>query len=46
MAPLLSLSQQLEVVEKVAMKGNLWLPMVKVDLMKTSLLLGVCSKLS
>jgi hypothetical protein len=46
MAPLLSMSQQLEVVEKVALKGSLWLPMAKVNLMKTSLLLGVCSRLS
>jgi len=40
MAPLLSLSQQLEVVEKVAMKGSLWLSIVKVNLIKRSLLLG------
>jgi hypothetical protein len=46
MAPLLSFSHQLEVVEKVAMKGSLWLPTVKVNLIKMSLLLGVHSGLS
>jgi hypothetical protein len=46
MPPILSLSQKLKVVEKIAMKNSLWLPTVKVNLIKMSLLLGIHSGLN
>jgi hypothetical protein len=40
MATLLSLSQQLEVVEKEAMKDNLWLLITKANLIKDIFIFG------
>ncbi len=45
MAPLLSLSQQLEVVEKTTMKNNLWLLIMKVNLIKDIFIFGSMFKI-